>query len=346
MTEKELNEYSIFTLRELARKTGVATPTSKKKAQLIHEILEINAGKRAPQASTKQGRPPKYFGYSFDILNTTPTFDNTMSLNQNKTFSYDDVKTGAGFVEKLNQNTSYIWCIKECTTCYYTPTILLNNYNIKSGDYVTFEFNNVNNQLVVKDIFNINGCPIKKFNKERTNYYAIKPVAPNKKINIDNLDIKFGENAYFYGTNNNENTQNIINILNKCNATKKIYINVTIAEKNKLFLDDLQDAEKFVANITDTPDTARRIVNIATEYAKRLMENGEHVAIAVDDAISVASVDDEILTNTKNLISVAKASSNGSITLFAIFANNKTIDLIEKLADKRYKIENDKMFLI
>ena len=45
MTREELNELSIFALREFARRTGVYAPTSKKKGQLIDEIIEISEGK-------------------------------------------------------------------------------------------------------------------------------------------------------------------------------------------------------------------------------------------------------------------------------------------------------------
>ena len=74
-----LNELNIFALRDLARKTGVSSPTSKKKEVLIKEIVEIVSGKKEPQIKTKQGRPPKTFGYSF-----TNVFDfgGVQTLNQ------------------------------------------------------------------------------------------------------------------------------------------------------------------------------------------------------------------------------------------------------------------------
>ena len=40
--ENKLNELNIFALRDLARKTGVSSPTSKKKEELIKNIIEIN----------------------------------------------------------------------------------------------------------------------------------------------------------------------------------------------------------------------------------------------------------------------------------------------------------------
>ena len=101
MTEEQLNELSIFALRELARRTGVYAPTSKKKNELIREIIDISEGKKQPYiAKTKQGRPPKGIGYSFaDILMPKTYLDmsqpsNIVSFNQKKVeFQYDDIKT-------------------------------------------------------------------------------------------------------------------------------------------------------------------------------------------------------------------------------------------------------------
>ena len=60
MLDQNLDDMSIFALREFARRVGVASPTSKKKEQLIAEILEIREGKRQPALNTqKHGRPPK-----------------------------------------------------------------------------------------------------------------------------------------------------------------------------------------------------------------------------------------------------------------------------------------------
>ena len=49
---------SIFQLRTAARKIGVASPTTKKKDQLVKDYLDIASGKTAPKISNR-GRPPK-----------------------------------------------------------------------------------------------------------------------------------------------------------------------------------------------------------------------------------------------------------------------------------------------
>ena len=58
-TEQELSRMSIFQLRDTARQIGVASPTSKKKEELIKVYLAISTGKAQPAAKTRRGRPPK-----------------------------------------------------------------------------------------------------------------------------------------------------------------------------------------------------------------------------------------------------------------------------------------------
>ena len=55
----ELNDLSIYELRNYGRLVGVKNPTNKTKAVLIEEIELIRAGTLEPSMSSKKGRPPK-----------------------------------------------------------------------------------------------------------------------------------------------------------------------------------------------------------------------------------------------------------------------------------------------
>lgn len=364
MTEEQLNELSIFALRELARQTGVYAPTSKKKGELIKEIIEISEGKKKPYvAKTKQGRPPKGLGYPLvnvlmsnnNSYSNFPKFSNTITLNQEKApFNYDDIKTLLGYVEILGNNTAYLWTIENYNYYnFYLPMHLVNEHNLKSGDKILAEIESADTQIVVKSIFNINDCPILKYDKDkRKDFYNVKNILPKHILEFNDekfnqFNFKMGENIYLYGSNNNQNTLTIIDLLNSCKIKRKIYINISLAEKNKLLIDNLKDSELFVSNITDSIDKAKRIVALATERIKRLFENDEYVLVAVDDIMSLSGIDDENMPSIKNLVSLSKDSENaGAISLFAIMPADKSINLLEKLADKRIKIcEKDLLLL-
>ena len=116
MLEKQLNELNIYALRELARSTGVVSPTSKKKDELINEIIAIKTGKQQPQfAKVRQGRPPKGGNYNFQNIDKDyeyprSTLTNILKLNQ-ETAVYEsgESSTISGYVELL-ENGSALLC--------------------------------------------------------------------------------------------------------------------------------------------------------------------------------------------------------------------------------------------
>lgn len=345
-----LEELNIFALRELARRVGVSSPTSKKKEQLIENIISIQSGETQPiHAKTKQGRPPKNYGYNLNIIDDM-CLNNSRSVSfKQDVQSYDDadVETAAGYIELINNNSAFLWVNKNNKFInYFVTSDVIKGLNLKTADRVVAKLNVNNNQTTVGEIYNVNGCPKEKYNSNRVDYEDIEHVVQTKKLKFnnsdyDNLELNMGENTYVYGANNKQNTDTIIKIMNDCACEYKIYVNVSITEKNKVFLNKIQFAEKFVANLTDDLEMSRRVLTLAIERAKRLIENGDDVLVVVDDMLSVSSVDKENLIFTKNLVAITKqAKKQGSITLLSVMPN-KTLTQIEKLADKRlYVVEN------
>lgn len=341
--ENKLNELNIYALRELGRRVGVSSPTSKKKEELIEAILNIQLGKKQPETTkTKQGRPPKTFGYNFNILDSNLS---KISMHQDvKNYDISEVQTVAGYIELINNNSAFLWVEKNNTYFnYFVSSQVIDGLNLKTGDRVVVKVCGDENQTTVTEIYNINGCPKSKYNAKRVDYYDIENVLPNKPLVFNNaeynsLGLKMGENTYVYGSNNNMNTCAIVDMMNACKCEYKLYVNVSIAEKNKMFLNNINNAEKLVANLTDEIDVSRRVLSLAIERAKRLIECGEDVLVVIDDLLSITSVDKDNLTFTKNLVALTKqAKKSGSITLLAVMPNN-TLTQIEKLADKRLKV--------
>jgi len=342
MTEQQLNEYSIYMLREVARNVGVASPTSKKKQQLIKEILEITEGKKAPTEKTKQGRPPKNFGYSFADMIVQPKSTQLMFMQEQSNEDEQDGVVVSGYVEQVNLNTAYLW-VKVGTEycCYFIPAQIYNKLNLKFGDLVNAQIGVGEEKMMVKEVLSINGIPINKYDGKRKDFDKISHSMPNKKIPFESISAKgvgamFGENVYLYGNNNNQNTSTIVEMLNGCGADKKIYINLSIAEKNKYFLNSIEGAELFVASIMEGPERARKIISLAIERAKRICENGENVVLFIDDVISLWSIDEINHNQVKKLMSITKnGGKKGSVSLFAIMSGDNELKVFEKLADKR-----------
>ncbi|MBR1988311.1 MAG: hypothetical protein IKA36_04640 [Clostridia bacterium] len=357
MTQEELNELGIHSLRNLARKSGVHSPTTKKKEELIHEIIEIDQGRQQPYVSkTKQGRPPKRDGMNLggSLLHGIPfsALQSSVAFKQTPIeFSYEDFKTIQGYVEIVEHNAALLWIRKgtKYESCYI-PSSFVEAYNLMTGDLLLTKISMSDNQLIVSDIFNINNCPINKYNKNRPSYYSTNHISPAnsiefKDLNFSNLDIKFGQNIYFYGNNNEENTKILSDLINSSNADQKIYINTTIVEKNRNCLDNLQNVEIFATDITEDINVTKRLINIASERAKRLYEMDKSVIIAVDDVSSLALAGDD-LSCARNVMSLTKNNGNGSIGIFAIMSKDNKFNIFERLADKRFAIENNQLFLI
>ena len=128
--EEQLQELSIFALRELARRTGVNSPTSKTKQQMINDIIAIKNGVKKPHIpKTKQGRPPKSFGYDFsnifaDKNQIAPAFSKSVTLNQDveefKNVSSCEVE---GIVEVVSNNVGFVWVNNlQDYDCYFIPS--------------------------------------------------------------------------------------------------------------------------------------------------------------------------------------------------------------------------------
>lgn len=348
MLDQNLDDMSIFALREFARRVGVASPTSKKKEQLIAEIIEIREGKREPNMnSQKHGRPPK----SNNLFEKPPVYvgnnSNNLVLEQRRSvFKFTDMTTVAGYVEILPNNTALLWCNNnQHFDWLYIPSEVVFNSHILSGDLATVEVGLEDGQPCVKKVFNINGCPINKFNPKRHNYLDYKHILPNKKLEFElaehaSLNLMKGESVYFYGDNNNENTQNIIKLLNDAKNVVKLYLNVSVAEKNVVLLDGLQRAEQFIAKITDEADYVKRVITLCNERAKRLFEAGQSVVLVVDDVASLLEADNENKQLTKSIMSLTKNSNTvGSITLWAIMKN---VTMFDKLYDKKLQMQDNK----
>lgn len=350
MLNDKLNELNIFALRDLARKTGVSSPTSKTKDELIRRITAIINGEEKPvENKTKQGRPPKVFGYDYlGVLTDKNPLSTKISFNQDSVeYEACDVMTVVGTLE-ITQNNSAILIVnqKGVNFKYFVPKDVMANYNLRTGDKLVVEVDPDESRKIVSCIYNINGCPISSFSNERIDYANIPHNQTAVEIgfleNVEGIKISKGENVYAYGSNNKQNTNLAINVLNSAQIKNKIYLNISITEKNKSNIIG-NKAEMFLADINEDISDVQRLVVLAIERAKRLLECGEDVLIVVDDMLSIYSAEKEKVNLIRNLASISKnTTNNGSITLFAVMPDN-SLKQIEKLADKRYLIVDNQI---
>lgn len=359
MTEEQLNKLSIYELRTLGRNTGVASPTSKCKAILIREIIEINSGLREKHVpKTRQGRPPKNF-VGYGLINNFTTGDHVSYINDRvpsyyaslaqatPTFIVGDVSDITGYVEFV-QNNSVILRPYDLTSrdCVYIPFEFVQQFNLRPGDLINCEIDSttMDSPAVCKDIWNINACPITKYSTDRLDYFKIRHIKPTHDIEFKDdkyakLVIKHGESVCVHGANYNENTASIIELLNSVKNSRKLYINPAVVEKNKSYIDDLVNTEKFISPIIADTDSTKRILSLAINRARRILERGDRVVVVIDDVKTIASLDEDLYL-TKNLLSLTKDGENaGSITVIALMPDDDQLNtMFEKLFDVKLEL--------
>ncbi len=348
-----LTDLNIFTLRDLARRTGVVSPTSKTKAVLIQEITDIVEGRQSPSLEGKRkGRPPKMFGY--DIANVFEQEDvssqkediSIIKFNQSiEQMSDEDMLTVVGILELVGGNAGLLWVCESLTNeTYFISAEVLSRIDVRTGDRIVAQVSNGVNQKIVKSVFSINGLPILKMDKKRKNCSDFEVVQSRRDLEFFNeayneLGLKQGQNCYLYGDDNNDNSLVAIDLVNSVNCDNKIYLNLSLAEKNKILLKDLKNCELFVAGVVDDVDVARRITMLAIERVKRILETKESVVVVVDDLLSVSGVDNDKLNLVRNIVALAKdTKQQAAITLLSVMPNNE-LKFVEKLADVRLKIQ-------
>ncbi len=368
MTEEQLDKLNVYELRNLARNTGVASPTSKCKGVLIREIIAISTGRQEKHVpKNKKGRPPKNFvGYGFSSPYITDDYTRQYSDRLPSTyfqlaqeaprFILDDVTNIVGYVEYLANNTIIIRPHDLASReSIIVPLDVAKRFALKSGDLVSCEFDRatVNTPAVCKDILNINNCPIMEYSINRSDYFNIRHIRPtmlveSKDAKYSNLSIKHGETAFIYSNGSgSDNTETLIEYISSIQNSRRIYINPSISERDKSYLDELYGVEKFVSPMVADTESTIRILTLAINRARRIFERGERVVIVIDDIKSIAGIDQDLII-VKNLLSLTKqGDNNGSVTVVALLPQEDDVSLMfDKSCDHAYTIEGKELIEI
>lgn len=172
--ELEVKKLGIFELRGLAREVGVPSPTTKKREDLIANILErINKGQIDEVIVTKKGRPFKKLSVVDNIL-TNMTMQDKM-FDQTKLTSYEDILSFAqvmpvirnvgnqvdkfnGIIRKNTTSDMFMFYDFETAQAIFLPNELQFVSVIQNGDEVECKAKKINNnQYFAIEITSING---------------------------------------------------------------------------------------------------------------------------------------------------------------------------------------------
>lgn len=206
-TYEELDQLTIFELRERARKIGVASPTSKSKEELIKAYISVESGDITPAQKQNRGRPPKSSISSLDDeenytsniqepyseFNTTadqmPTQTQTTVVNtpiQNNAIGSCERKSG--WLEILPEGYGFLraenceYSIKDT----YVSGRSIKEFGLRAGDMVcaVARKNADNKPPAVVSVESVNGMPLSAI-KNRPNFDMLVPIYPNKRLELE-----------------------------------------------------------------------------------------------------------------------------------------------------------------
>ena len=352
----DLQQLRIHELRDLGRKMGVNAPTSKKKEDLIQEIMKIMNGESVPFAfNTKKGRPVRNNSEDFDVVDLIlPSQSEMQAFNDYTYGSYDEDKMR--FMVRMDVNSGYgdsevnsvferegvleikpekfaVIHVDGYHSSYrdvFVNMIMVNQLNLKSGDKVLAKTRKV------KENYPEIAYEITKLDKETgVNFDELQSQLLIEKVNILANDIKEFHLGGRYYVNPSYDSYRLT-----CDLVKEIQkLDVKNLQVSALYLNAMMERLPYESEINMTaipfsrPDEEVIMgTNLYFERLKRYAESGMNVVCVINEISQYAKSYNNIYINnnnfqdvsskasymTKALFSNAKYTDKGSITIIAI----------------------------
>ncbi len=325
-TEKNLSQYGIFQLREIARNVGVHLPTTYKKEELIDKILQVVSGKVEPfVAKNKKGRPPKSF-ISFDSAwkkqeQQPESEDNTFFSWEKGAWVKDEVynlfselrvsEAMQGFDKNSQQNvvsgivfcepngfgTLHIGGLNEITSNQMAVinSSIIDRFNLQNGDIIVAQVITHGDIQIVCDVMAINGFAPDEL--KRQNFAQLETISSNEIIKLWQDDkllftkciapIGKGQRAFVTG---DKNAKNVLfeHFANEFSRQniQTIMLALDKRPEEKINIEN-SGIEYSFSSFDMIPFRQMYLIELAINHAKRLCELGKSVALLIDDLMSV-----------------------------------------------------------
>ena len=298
-TQDNIRELTIHKLREIARNIGVKAPTTKKRDELIDEILKIQNGELMPYNPTKKvGRPAKL--QEIEIANIEQAilcFDNENDANSlsfcDSRDSYEiDTKKKyfqtQGFLFSPDAKEHYLMDYQGNRTLQrvaWIPNKLIDKNRMRVGNFLTIQaINRITTTMPMASmILEIEGQPFKGFKRE---LFETKSTCLDNQyyFSCAGLDLNYGERILFSG-NKFEIVNLVLNLLNQnydyCQSIILLALNCTPDKAKELA--EQKNMTVFTSLFSDTSETQYTAYKLAFEHAKRQSELGKRAILVVTD---------------------------------------------------------------
>ncbi len=360
----------VYELRGLARVLGVKSPTTKKREDLISQILSILESNQEISLGEigKRGRPFKSLSSVKNILDIISsakeeeeksirfsTFEEITEFNQEMpsfTLQSSDIFPSSGVLRK--GKTFGYFVDSSCQRMVFVAPDQIQKYNLDTGDFLdcaVFEINN-GDKCFVKKINRINGVNIDEYKAEIFSDYT--QTLPNPKEIEGKIVSHGGRNVLLTDAPLYLNSK-IKPILASFEGAKRVFLGVNLCFEDKSFVANENNIFAFTSNYSGKiADGYDRIVD-AINFVERMNELNEEVFMLIGDFANVVNCldayfeddaspmvlghKDKTVVIVKKLVSLAMAKNNNKNITNLIVCNN--IDIEDQLVkNELVKISN------
>ncbi len=353
-TDNRIEDLGIYELRNLARKVGVQSPTSKKRDVLLTEIRDILQGKKDPYTKKDgRGRPSKdtmsyddvVYSGAYGQNNYILAKEKPMFFHQNN-ISYDADETNEMSVEgivDINMGNGMIRVSKYDYHCedIYISNSLLQQYHLTAGDYVkgTAKIVDYDHPRKIIDISFINGVSVDRYQQQSS-------VVVKKKGDIflcDKEQVEEGKRS-FWLYDSKENLSDIgLELAQELCGKDKIVFYLCL---NNLDCDSMYEDDHFhYIPVGFIKDDKSRVLASKLSFARAdgMAKRGEKVVFVINSLSLLLKALTKLMQDhldTRNLalqtvkeyLSYTKIYDNGgSFTLLCIDNNNQSQHIVDAM---------------
>ena len=364
MKEVLIRRLGIYELRDVARRVGISSPTTKKSSELIELILEkmkkLQSGDIGNFQVQKKGRPFKKVSAIDDILNAVsldmnslppqiqkpaPSYDQLIVFAQEvPTFTpiSTDIQFFTGVIRETN--ATYFFVDNENGTKVFVPEEVVSQYNLSAGDFVQGKCSKINDkdQYVLGEISKINLIPIETYAVKK--YDLGRPIISREKLPFGNGEICCGRrNACKFVDDVFEDSR-FDELAKECKDRniKLVVLGLNISYENEVLYKSLDNVTTFTTTYGSHCAIGLDKVVDAIAFCEKLVKRGNKVLLFINDIIEILRTLDKYYGNaeqtdghaiesvvvTQKLLSLGRAYDSGLwTTILAVYRESDKNDL-------------------
>ncbi len=324
---EELEREHLSVLREIGRYVGVKSPASKKKEELVSEIINIQRGRMKPCNHAKSGAPiklkvdiSKYMVDDDDFEYTCEPIDSKIEFSDVDTSFKDEGvlelhSDGYGFLRTGNYEAS--------RRDIFVSGANIKKYHLRRGDKVVCKAKIVREgeSAALQEVLEINGVNPEQYSK-RKEFDELTPCYPDKRIKLEidgkenDLAIRcvdlfaplgMGQRGLIVAPPKTGKTTLLKKIAQSIETNHKdIELMVLLIDERPEEVTDIKrsiSAEVIYSTFDEGAEHHVRAAELAINRAKRLVENGKNVVILMDSITRLARAYNNIVESSGKTLS-------------------------------------------